>query len=183
MSHLGTLGIGLGAGLTIAHFLLSAKAHGRQIRLEREREGHPEVTFGAENHPWVEALWGRDRRILWRSSGVIAPVLIGYLLFAKDLGLPFPAACSWLCSFPASVVLAFFWALSLAFLIAGLASLRRLLRSLGDTPGVPAGTPSDVGTPQHTEETWLRSARRGSIAYWGSVLTLGILILFVLAIY
>lgn len=66
------------AVLTLPAFLLAAKAHGRQVRLERERAGHHEVTFGSgANHPFVEALWRRDRVAFW----TIAPLCaIGFAL-------------------------------------------------------------------------------------------------------
>jgi hypothetical protein len=48
-------------GLSGIAFLAAAKAHGRQLRLERELAGYLHVTFGGKNPAWVEALWQRER--------------------------------------------------------------------------------------------------------------------------
>lgn len=45
--------------------LAAAKAHGRQLRLERTQAGHPEADFRGGNDPWVEALWRGDRIGFW----------------------------------------------------------------------------------------------------------------------
>src|SRR5438034_1265042 len=51
--------------LSLVTFLASAKAHGRQLRLERELEGYQTVTFRAANPPWVESLWRAERYRFW----------------------------------------------------------------------------------------------------------------------
>src|SRR5262245_176985 len=58
-------------------FLVAAKLHGRQLRLERERAGYMHVTFGrrAQNPPFVVALWRRERFIFWPTAAVLAIVL------------------------------------------------------------------------------------------------------------
>jgi hypothetical protein len=57
-----------------AVFLLAAKLHGRQLRLERERAGYPEASFrrGADNAPFVVALWRRERYMVWGTAVVCA---------------------------------------------------------------------------------------------------------------
>ncbi|HEX2021959.1 MAG TPA: hypothetical protein VHH36_04555 [Candidatus Thermoplasmatota archaeon] len=107
--------VAVAAGLGAALLLASAKAHGRQIRLEREREGHVEVQFGGDNHPWVEALWRRDRVRYWTAAPLLA--------LAALLALP---------SWPARLVGALLWAPSGAFALAGLWSLARLERRGGE---------------------------------------------------
>ena len=67
--------------LTVLLVLLAAKAHGRQVRLAREREGITKVDFRADNGPVVEAIWRRDRNRFWvvftavASGGAIASVV------------------------------------------------------------------------------------------------------------
>jgi hypothetical protein len=67
-------------------FLLAAKLHGRELRLEREARGIREVSFGrgAQNDPFVVALWRRERYFFWPIAAVSAVVLA---LFAS---LPWP---------------------------------------------------------------------------------------------
>src|SRR3989442_4389298 len=64
-------------GLGVVLLFLSAKAHGRQIRLERELEGYMEVDFMKDNPPWVEALWRKDRRRYWATVPI---AIVGFLL-------------------------------------------------------------------------------------------------------
>jgi hypothetical protein len=56
----------------VVAFLLAAKAHGRQLRLEREKEGILSVTFGGKNPPFVEALWARERWLFWGCTVLLA---------------------------------------------------------------------------------------------------------------
>jgi len=67
-------------------FLVAAKLHGRQLRLEREQAGFREVTFGrgSQNPPFVVALWRRERFIFWPIAAVVA---VGLRLFG---GLAWP---------------------------------------------------------------------------------------------
>lgn len=67
--------------LASATMLVAAKAHGRQVRLERELAGHNEVVFGGANAPFVEALWRRDRVRFW-SVAPVAGVAVGAALWA-----------------------------------------------------------------------------------------------------
>lgn len=65
-----------GAVITsVALLLVAARSHGRQIRLEREHRGHFEIDFTAENHPWAEQLWKRDRRLSWSTFAIVGPAL------------------------------------------------------------------------------------------------------------
>jgi len=73
LSHLRALSLAATAGLSVAVFLLAAKAHGRQIRLERELEGYHEVVFDGTNPPFVETLWREDRAVYW----MLFPIAIG----------------------------------------------------------------------------------------------------------
>lgn len=65
--------IALGAAV----FLVAAKVHGRQLRLEREQAGYMHVTFGrgSQNPPFVVALWRRERYIFWPTAAVLAIAL------------------------------------------------------------------------------------------------------------
>jgi hypothetical protein len=60
-----------------ALFLVTAKLHGRQLRLEREQAGIREVSFGrgAKNDPFVVALWRRERYIFWPAAAATAVAL------------------------------------------------------------------------------------------------------------
>ena len=58
--------------LSVIAFLLSAKAHGRQLRLERERAGITSVVFGGQNPPFVQALWRRERWLFWGATLLFA---------------------------------------------------------------------------------------------------------------
>ena len=58
--------------VSIATFLLAAKSHGRQIRLERERAGYHQVVFGGSNPAFVEQLWRRDRLHYWPTFALAA---------------------------------------------------------------------------------------------------------------
>lgn len=64
------------AAAAVALVLVSAKTHGRLVRLEREAAGFFEVDFMADNAPEVEALWARDRRTFWRTFAVFAVALL-----------------------------------------------------------------------------------------------------------
>jgi len=62
-------------------FVIAAKSHGRELRLEREAAGVTHVVFGGQNPPLVESLW-RAERVRF---AIVAPLLV--LLFAVGLWL------------------------------------------------------------------------------------------------
>lgn len=128
------------AGATLLLVLLGAKAHGRQIRIEREQQGHWKVDFRASDNPsFVLDLWRKDRIVFWTvfASGCIAAA--GASL-ADDgvagLGRA-GSALVWLG-----------WAFAASFCFAGLLSLNRLLHR-------------DRGEPK-----WLRKVRWESVGWW-----------------
>lgn len=126
--------------LSVALLLVSAKAHGRQVRLERELEGHHEVVFGGENPPFVTALWRRDRRAYWTLVPLAAAGAAG-----ASLWLPMPLAWTLL-----AVLL---WAPILGFAAVGLASLARLRKAM---------------KKKEASAAWRAAAARGSAAWWGA---------------
>ncbi|HUR67902.1 MAG TPA: hypothetical protein VM370_01545 [Candidatus Thermoplasmatota archaeon] len=98
----------LGALVGIAALLVSAKAHGRQVRLEREAAGYHSVEFGGTNPAFVEALWRRDRLRFWPLVGALSFVL---------------GAAAWWWRGPAlALVAGLLWAPIVGFLYAGLRS-------------------------------------------------------------
>ena len=101
----------LAALLTAPLFLVAAKAHGRQVRLEREGAGYHDVTFGGDNAPFVEALWRRDRVAFW-TIAPLAALALGAILWARGAG-------AW-------TLLALPWGMVAAFLALGAASAVRM---------------------------------------------------------
>lgn len=71
----------------VAWILLAAKAHGRQVRLEREALGVFTVDFRGSNPPEVEAIWKRDRRIFWPTMVVLSAGLVAVGAWVDDLAL------------------------------------------------------------------------------------------------
>lgn len=133
----------IAAVATVALILLSAKAHGRQIRLEREQQGYFRVEFRAQNPAAVEAIWRADRRIFWPTFAALA-----FLVLAI-------AGLAWVTiRFPFSLpVLAVQLGEAFAggFVVAGLAGWVRLSgRDQGPLP-------------------WRRRAQRGSVGWWLAV--------------
>ena len=99
---------------SVAIFLITAKIHGRELRLEREAKGYMQVVFGGSgNPPEVEQLWAAERTRFWSITaglGVVA-LALGLALGAGKL-ITIAAIVS--------------WAPSLAFLIgAALSAMRR----------------------------------------------------------
>jgi hypothetical protein len=98
---------------SVALFLLAAKAHGRELRIEREAAGFPHVVFGApDNPPFVEALWHRERIYFWALT-----VGLALLVSVKLIKMDVPTGLT------ALVVLT--WAPSASFLGLGLWSVAR----------------------------------------------------------
>jgi hypothetical protein len=77
-------------GLSVVAFVLAAKAHGRQLRLERELEGYHHVVFGGSNPPFVDALWRADRVRYWSTAGVLALAVLGLFALARVQGWGWP---------------------------------------------------------------------------------------------
>ncbi|MFA5945157.1 MAG: hypothetical protein WC876_11905 [Candidatus Thermoplasmatota archaeon] len=103
----------LAALATIALVLAAAKAHGRQVRLEREQQGYFRVDFGAQNPAAVEAIWRADRRLFWLAFAGLGVAGLVWVYAANDLAL-------------AAFVGA--WAFAGGFSFAGLASWVRVMR-------------------------------------------------------
>ena len=76
--------------LSVVTFLVAAKTHGRQVRLERERAGHTQVVFGGQNPPFVEALWKRDRIRFWTTAAIVFALAAALVFAGSSLGLPRP---------------------------------------------------------------------------------------------
>lgn len=145
--------LALGALLLLA----SAKAHGRQVRLERELEGHREVVFGGDNPPFVRALWRRDRIRVW-SVALAAFLLLVLLLVLGDAGAAWlPGVFAQEGTFGGSLLLLPLWSLAAGFLVSGLWSLRSLARRMEE---------------KAAEAAWRRDAARGSLLGWGVVAAL-----------
>jgi hypothetical protein len=128
---------------TLALALAAAKAHGRQVRLEREQQGFFSVDFRRKNPPGVEAIWRSDRRLFWPVFAVLAAAILALLAFDwSRTGIP-----------PGFDELAIYlgWAFAASFVVAGLVSWVRLTRREGG------------------DAAWHRSAYRGSIGWWALV--------------
>lgn len=128
---------------TLALVLAAAKAHGRQVRLEREQQGFFSVDFRSQNPPEVEAIWRSDRRVFWPLLVAFACGVTGALAWSwSSTGIP-----------PGADELAIYsgWAFTASFVLAGLASWLRLARREG------------------RDAVWQRAAQRGSIGWWALV--------------
>lgn len=93
--------------------LAAAKAHGRQVRIEREQQGIFHVDFGGQNPASVERIWREDRRVFWPAFALLALLLAGVALLGGD---PLRAAVALPAAFAA------------AFMAAGAASWIRMAR-------------------------------------------------------
>lgn len=147
-----------------AWFLVSAKVHGRQIRLERELHGYASVSFGpqARNPAWVEALWRADRWQFWTRAAASAFTLAGLTLLADRTGGPRPYP-----ELPVGVAAAITgvaWALAAAFLLNGASSQARF-RKARRRPDLPG--------PGGDREEWLARTRRATAGYWAAAVILG----------
>lgn len=114
---------------SVVTMLLAAKAHGRQVRLEREAAGHFSVTFGGRNAPFVEALWRRDRVRVWGVAGASLAVLAAWLVAGDARLVWLPRLFAEDRSFGGSLLVVPFWVMTVAFVVAGLLSRRSLARS------------------------------------------------------
>lgn len=131
------------AAAAVLLLLAGAKAHGRQVRLERERIGVHSVVFGKPNDPRVEAIWARDRRGFWVLFAVlVAAAWIGVVLGLRVAGVGLLASGGLL------LLVAF----ASCFALLGLVSLMRLF---------PARASDDPA--------WRRKALDGSLGWWALV--------------
>ena len=155
---------------SVALFISAAKSHGRQIRLERELEGHMQVTFGASNPPFVEALWRKDRVRFWSAFPAMVAVALGYSLLARRAGLPlpFPGAPPGARVWSLVVLGSLLWAPVLAFATAGAFSLARFNGAIGQA------SIEKVGLSPRAD--WIAAAIRGSAGWWSLTLALAIVV-------
>ena len=140
-------------GLALALYLVAAKTHGRQLRLERELAGYWTVSFGGRNPPFVEALWHRERLIFWSLAAV-------FLLLTLVVRFAAPARVGR--SVPGALLFHLVAPLTLAFVVSGLLSLYRFASS------VQAGAASGP-----RPDDWLARAGWGSVAFWALTFVLG----------
>ncbi|MFO1535275.1 MAG: hypothetical protein ABR586_06380 [Thermoplasmatota archaeon] len=104
------------AVVAVALVLAAAKAHGRQLRLERTQAGYPDADFRGANAAWVEALWRQDRVRFWSLFAALAPLTVVAAYVVQWSPVPF-----WV---RAALVLA--WAMAACFTAMGVWSLWRL---------------------------------------------------------
>lgn len=130
--------------LSLAALGAAAKAHGRQIRLERERAGYTRVVFGGDNPAFVVALWRRDRVRLWSVAAAVA--LAATALHLAHLG-PLRGGLGTAQALLLAPMLA-------GFVVSGLASWAALLRTSAVDP------------------SFTRRSLPGSAAWWTLVLAL-----------
>lgn len=139
-------------GASVLSFLAAAKAHGRQIRLERELAGYWDVSFGQAAAPWVEALWRRERMLLWSIAIAAAALGLMYVLLARRRRwpvLPRASAPAW--SWWGALLVLIVWPAVLAFVACGLASQARFVSAM-------AGA--------NARGDWLTPALWGSAGWW-----------------
>ena len=67
-------------------FVVAAKTHGRELRLEREAAGITHVVFGGANPPFVEALW-KAERVRFAIIAPLCTLLFAGALFFTGVGL------------------------------------------------------------------------------------------------
>jgi hypothetical protein len=97
---------------SLATFILAAKAHGRELRLERVVAGIHQVTFGGDNPAFVDTLWAAERMRFWVATPVLSLILVAVLAFAgasrSTLGFA-----------------TLLWSPSVVFTVLGIASIHR----------------------------------------------------------
>lgn len=79
--------------LSFGLFLLAAKAHGRELRLERVAHGFEEVDFRALP-PGVQAIWQAERVRFWPAFAVLATVfaVLAWMYAPIGRGFAVPSA-------------------------------------------------------------------------------------------
>lgn len=144
-------------------FLLAAKAHGRQLRLERELEGYHRVVFGGTNPPFVEALWRVDRVRYWSTAAAVAGLVLGFYVLARVVGWRWPflhgggGSLAWLVLWGSMVA---------AFLTCGLWSLTRFVLA----------TSARIGSA--VDAAWVSEALQGSAWWFTAAAMATVLVLF-----
>ena len=125
--------------VSMAAFLAAAKAHGRQIRLERELAGIFEVVFGGKNSPFVTTLWRRDRIILWTTAVAVLALFVAYVSVRHRARWEY-------------LPLSFLWPITSGFFTAGLTGLVRTVSAYRKS------------APQHN--AGFPPAFSGSLGWW-----------------
>lgn len=97
---------------SLATFILAAKAHGRELRLEREAAGIMRVVFGGDNPVFVDALWAAERLRFWIATPLLSLTLAVALIIAGASRSTIAFA-------------SLLWAPSLVFMVLGLSSIAR----------------------------------------------------------
>jgi hypothetical protein len=97
---------------SLATFILAAKAHGRELRLERQAAGIMRVVFGGDNPPIVDALWAAERLRFWIATPLLSLTLAVVLIIAGASRSTIAFA-------------SLLWAPSLVFMVLGLSSIAR----------------------------------------------------------
>lgn len=133
-----------GGGLSVAValvalVLLSAKAHGRQVRIERERLGVTTVDFRKDNGPVVETIWRHDRIRFWASAVTMAALLVVGVMLGKALS-------AW--PLYGAIAIALTLAFATGFIAAGLTAWMGQARPLASDPA------------------WMGRAHWGSFGWW-----------------
>ncbi len=143
-------------------FFVSAKTHGRQVRLERELVGIDNVDFRREtqNHPWVEELWRKDRVHYWTRAGLVFVLLVPFLSYLASRG-----RFQWWAIIPISILLA----MSLAFAGQAFRSQWRLGFMMRSSAKDRIGP-----NPRHDDQQWTQAARRGSWFWFTSTYVLSV---------
>jgi hypothetical protein len=93
-------------------FLLAAKAHGRELRLERVVAGIQQVSFGGDNPAFVDALWTTERLRFWVATPILSLILAVVLAIVGSSRHTIAFA-------------SLLWAPSVVFMVLGLASIAR----------------------------------------------------------
>lgn len=145
-------------------FLASAKAHGRQLRLEREKAGYMQVTFGGKNPAFVEGLWRQERKLFWSLTGAAVAFAMAYAVAVRRFGWHVLMEDSagiapwWLIPLGIAV-----WPMTLGFTLTGLISITRLWASLSSGARPAAG--------------WVAAAWRGTAGWWSVVAALSAMVI------
>jgi hypothetical protein len=150
-------------GLGAATFLVAAKTHGRQLRLERELTGYWHVTFGAQNPAFVEALWRRERFLYWSVAAILAACTIAFRLLAPRFEWPLPlVATSGGRSILVALLLHVVAPLTAAFVVTGLLSVVRFVLAARAGSEATAARPDD----------WMSGALWGTAGWWALTLVM-----------